>query len=117
MAAARHERRLLVVACKPLLGAGAGTGLRLDAPAPLASLPPPTGPRHHALGAHALPDPHALPLVRVGLDAALGVTTTPTRLGPPGATPEGHLRLLPARTAPPRSRTAEWAPGSEIYLQ
>ena len=87
MAAARHERRLLVVACKPLLGAGAGTGVRLDTPPRWPPLPPSAGPRPHALGAPLLAGPARLGAAWDG---------TSPRLPWPPATPP----LRPARHAP-----------------
>src|SRR6266571_7436641 len=58
-AGARHERRLEAVRCKPWLGAGTGTGLRLGAPAcrPLPTTAP--GRWDDASGAHRLAG-HAL---------------------------------------------------------
>src|SRR5712691_7878524 len=70
-AGARHERRLKAVRCKPLLGAGAGSDPRFDAPL--------TSPHDHtpdhahdALGAHLRPrSPHRPPRPG-GVDTASG---------------------------------------------
>ena len=85
IATATQERRLSAVACKPLLGAGSGTGLRFDAP-PL----PPDFP---------YVAPPASPLV---------ILPSPVLRGLSSAKRLGRSRRVPWLCAPSRALTPAW---------